>query len=168
MRRARRRPNSSPSKPGGVGVVIVRPFNHIGPGQAPSFAVSALAKRIVEAERTGVADVAAGTLTARRDYTDVRDVVRAYRLLATRAVPGAVYNVCSGRDVAISEVAERLCALAGIDVRLVTDPALVRRVDLPVLRGDGRRLAADTGWTPEITLDETLRVVLTYWREQLA
>jgi GDP-4-dehydro-6-deoxy-D-mannose reductase len=151
----------------GQPVVIVRPFNHVGPGQSPSFAVSALAKRIVEAERDGVAEVRAGTLTARRDYTDVRDVVRAYRLLATRAAPGGVYNVCSGRDVAVSEVAERLCALAGIDVRLVTDPGLVRPVDLPVLRGDCRRLAAETGWAPEIPLDDTLRDLLAYWRAQL-
>jgi GDP-4-dehydro-6-deoxy-D-mannose reductase len=151
----------------GQPVIVVRPFNHVGPGQAPSFLVSALAKRIVEAERDGVAEVAAGTLTARRDYTDVRDVVRAYRLLAIHGTPGVVYNVCSGRDVAVSEVAERLCALAGTEVRLVTDPALVRPVDLPVLRGDCRRLAAATGWAPEIALDDTLRDVLAYWREQL-
>jgi GDP-4-dehydro-6-deoxy-D-mannose reductase len=150
----------------GQPVVVVRPFNHVGPGQAPSFAVSALAKRIVEAQRDGVTEVAAGTLTARRDYSDVRDVVRAYRLLAVSGSPGSIYNVCSGVDVAVSEVAARLCTLAGADVRLVTDPALVRPVDLPVLRGDCRRLTTATGWRPEIPLDDTLRDVLAYWRDQ--
>ncbi len=147
-------------------VVMVRPFNHIGPGQAPTFVVSALAKRIVEAARSGSAQVAVGTLSARRDYTDVRDVVRAYRALVETGRRGDAYNVCSGHDVAISEVAERLCALAGVEVELVTDPALVRAVDLPVLRGDGSRLAADTGWRPEISLDDALVDVLAYWRER--
>lgn len=148
----------------GQPVVVVRPFNHIGPGQAPSFAVAALAKRIVEAERTGARSIPVGTLTARRDYTDVRDVVRAYRALVVGGRRGEIYNVCSGQDVAVSEVAERLCALAGVDLELVTDPDLVRPVDLPVLRGDASRLAADTGWKPERTLDETLADVLDYWR----
>ncbi len=146
-------------------VVVVRPFNHTGPGQAPTFAVSAFAKRVVEAQRSGERTIAAGTLTARRDYTDVRDVVRAYRMLVTGGRPGAVYNLCSGRDVAVSEVADRLIALAGADVQIVTDPHLVRPVDLPVLRGDCRRLTDDTGWRPEIPLDDTLRDVLAYWRE---
>jgi GDP-4-dehydro-6-deoxy-D-mannose reductase len=150
----------------GQPVVVVRPFNHIGPGQAPSFAVSALARRIVEAERTGADHISVGTLSARRDYTDVRDVVRAYRALVTGGRRGEVYNVCSGQDVAVAEVAERLCRLAGRDLELVTDPDLVRPVDLPVLRGDGSRLAADTGWKPEITLDETLIDVLRYWRSR--
>ncbi len=148
-------------------VVVVRPFNHIGPGQGPGFAVSALARRIVEAQRSGSGTVAVGTLTARRDYTDVRDVVRAYRALVTGGQRGALYNVCSGSDVAVSQVAERLCTLAEAEVQLITDPDLVRPVDLPVLRGDGSRLVADTGWKPEIPLDETLSDVLAYWRDQV-
>jgi len=152
----------------GQPVVLVRPFNHVGPGQAPTFAVSALAKRIVEAERDRSGRVAAGTLTARRDYTDVRDVVRAYRLLVTRGTTGDTYNVCSGVDVAVSEVAERLCALAGAEVELVTDPDLVRPVDLPVLRGDPGHLVADTGWRPEIAFDDTLLDILEFWRQRLA
>ena len=152
----------------GQRVIVVRPFNHVGPGQAPTFAVSALAKRIVEAQSAGSASVAVGTLTARRDYTDVRDVVRAYRCLATDGITGEIYNVCSGTDVAVSDVARRLCALAGADVELVTDPSLVRSVDLPVLRGDCRRLERDTGWKPEIPLDDTLADVLAYWRERIS
>jgi GDP-4-dehydro-6-deoxy-D-mannose reductase len=144
-------------------VVVVRPFNHIGPGQSPNFAVPALAKRIVDARRSGAGTLRVGTLTTRRDFTDVRDVVVAYRLLITEGVPGTVYNVCSGRDVAISEVAEQLLALADAKLELVTDPELVRPVDVPVLRGDAGLLHAATGWSPSIPLATTLADVLSSW-----
>jgi GDP-4-dehydro-6-deoxy-D-mannose reductase len=144
-------------------VVVVRPFNHIGPGQSPNFFVPALAKRIVEARRSGARSLRVGTLTTRRDFTDVRDVVAAYRLLIEKGVPGDVYNVCSGRDVAMSEVAAQLLELAGADLTLETDPELVRPVDVPVLRGDSGRLRAATGWEPGIALATTLADVLTSW-----
>jgi GDP-4-dehydro-6-deoxy-D-mannose reductase len=147
-------------------VVVVRPFNHVGPGQAPTFAVSALARRIVGARRSGQPTLSVGTLTTRRDFTDVRDVVRAYRLLIERGAPGSIHNVCSGHDVAVADVAARLLALAGTDLELVTDPALVRPVDVPVLRGDAGRLEGATGWKPEIPLDDTLADVLAYWEAQ--
>ncbi len=150
----------------GQQVIIVRPFNHIGPGQAPNFAVPALAKRIVDAERSGARSIPVGNLSARRDFTDVRDVVRSYRMLVESGGPGAVYNVCSGRDVAISEIAERLLGLAGTSLELEHDPSLMRPVEVPVLRGDPAPLAAATGWKPEIPLDETLADVLAYWRDR--
>lgn len=141
-------------------VVVVRPFNHVGPGQSSTFAVPALARRILEARAAGATELSVGTVTTRRDFTDVRDVVRAYRLLGEHAEPGGVYNVCSGRDVAIADIAARLMALCGVELRLVTDPALVRPVDVPVVCGDPSRLQAVTGWKPEIPLDDTLRDVL--------
>jgi GDP-4-dehydro-6-deoxy-D-mannose reductase len=144
-------------------VIVVRPFNHIGPGQSPNFAVPALAKRIVEARKSGANSLRVGTLTTRRDFTDVRDVVVAYRLLIEQGTPGTIYNVCSGRDVAISEVADDLLALARADLKLVTDPDLVRPVDVPVLRGDCSRLHAATGWSATIPLATTLADVLTSW-----
>jgi GDP-4-dehydro-6-deoxy-D-mannose reductase len=144
-------------------VIVVRPFNHIGPGQSPNFAVPALAKRIVEARRTGANSLRVGTLSTRRDFTDVRDVVEAYRLLIEQGVPGTVYNVCSGRDVAISEVAAQLLELAGADLSLVIDPDLVRPVDVPVLRGDAGLLHAATGWEARIPLATTLADVLSSW-----
>ncbi len=144
-------------------VLVVRPFNHIGPGQSPNFAVPALAKRIVEARRSGAGALRVGTLTTRRDFTDVRDVVVAYRLLIEQGEPGTIYNVCSGRDVAIADVAESLLSLAGAELELVTDPDLVRPVDVPVLRGDAARLRAATGWEPRIPLATTLADVLTSW-----
>jgi GDP-4-dehydro-6-deoxy-D-mannose reductase len=146
-------------------VITVRPFNHIGPGQTPNFAVPALAKRIVEADRRGAATIPVGNLSARRDFTDVRDVVRAYRLLIESGQPGGVYNVCSGRDVEIREFADGLLRLAGTSLEFDIDPALVRPVEVPVLRGDPGRLVDTTGWKPEIPLEETLADVLAYWRE---
>lgn len=149
----------------GQHVITVRPFNHIGPGQTPNFAVPALAKRIVEADRRGSPTIPVGNLSARRDFTDVRDVVRAYRLLVEAGRPGEVYNVCSGRDVSIREIADGLLKLAGTTLEFETDPTLVRPVEVPVLRGDPTRLVDATGWKPEVSLDQTLADVLAYWRQ---
>jgi GDP-4-dehydro-6-deoxy-D-mannose reductase len=144
----------------GLGVLRVRPFNHLGPGQSEHFVAPAIAARIARAERDGHDSVAVGNLTPRRDVTDVRDVVRAYRLLVERGEPGEVYNVCSGRDLAIQELADRLVALADRPLALVPDPALVRPVDLPVLRGDCTKLQAATGWSPQIPIEQTLADLL--------
>jgi GDP-4-dehydro-6-deoxy-D-mannose reductase len=147
----------------GQPVVVVRPFNHIGPGQSPNFFVPALAKRIVEARRSGAGSLPVGNLTTRRDFTDVRDVVVAYRLLVERGVNGTVYNVCSGRDVAMSEVARELLELSGAALTLETDPSLLRPVDVPVLRGSAELLTSATGWEPRIPLATTLADVLASW-----
>jgi GDP-4-dehydro-6-deoxy-D-mannose reductase len=152
----------------GLPVVRVRPFNHVGPGQSPGFVVPALAQRIAEAARAGTPTIAVGNLEARRDLTDVRDIVRAYRLLMTGGTPGEVYNVCSGRDVSIAEVADRLLRLAGAELTLVPNSELMRPVDVPVVRGDPTRLQKATGWEPEFDLDTTLRDVLDQWRQKAA
>ena len=144
----------------GQRIVVARPFNHVGPGQSTGFAVPALARRVLEARRDGRRELVVGTVTTRRDFTDVRDVVRAYRLLVERAAPGSVYNVCSGRDVAIADVAHLVMGLAGVELRLVTDPDLVRPVDSSVVRGDPSLLYEATGWSPRLSLDTTLRDVL--------
>jgi GDP-4-dehydro-6-deoxy-D-mannose reductase len=149
-------------------VIRVRAFNHIGPGQAPNFVVSSLARQIALAERDGRAALDVGNLSPRRDFTDVRDVVRAYRLLVEAGLPGEVYNVCSGQDVAVQTVADRLLALSGVSLDLRVDPELVRDVDVQVLRGDPSRVRAVTGWAPQFSLDETLASVLEYWRSELA
>jgi GDP-4-dehydro-6-deoxy-D-mannose reductase len=151
----------------GLPVVIARPFNHIGPGQSPMFVVSAIAKRIVDAERAGATKVEMGNPAPRRDLTDVRDVVRAYRLLLDGGgTPGEIYNVCTGQDVQIGELARQLVELSGADLELVTDAVEHRPLDVPVLRGDASRLRAATGWTAEIPLEQTLLDVLAYWRDQ--
>ena len=151
----------------GVPVVRARAFNHAGPGQAPTFLISALCRRVVEAERAGLAEIAVGNLDPERDFTDVRDVVRAYRLLVEHGVPGEAYNVCSGRSVAVRDVVERIVAIAGAGLRLREDPDLLRPVEVPVLRGSNARLRNATGWTPSISLDETLRDSLEWWRSHV-
>jgi GDP-4-dehydro-6-deoxy-D-mannose reductase len=149
---------------GGLEVVRARPFNHTGPGQRPDFVVPALAKQVAALAASGTGVLETGNLEARRDLTDVRDVVRAYRALLDSGVPGEVYNVCRGEAVSIHQVARRLLALAGVDAEMVVDPARIRPVELPELRGDPARLREATGWVPEIPLDDTLAAVLEYWQ----
>lgn len=144
----------------GVPVIRARPFNHAGPGQDATFVVPALAARIVAAQASGGGVLRVGNLSPRRDITDVRDVVRAYRLLMDKGEPGEVYNVCSGRDVAIEQLVQRMLALAGADLKLDPDPELMRPADVPVLRGDPLRLRTATGWQPQIPLGATLSAVL--------
>jgi GDP-4-dehydro-6-deoxy-D-mannose reductase len=141
-------------------VLRVRAFNHLGPGQTPRFVAPAIAERIARNELDGGTVVPIGNLSARRDFTDVRDVVRAYRLLAERGDPGEAYNVCSGRDVSVQELAEQLLTLARQPMELKPDPTLERPIDVPVLRGDFSRLRNATGWEPEISLDRTLADLL--------
>jgi GDP-4-dehydro-6-deoxy-D-mannose reductase len=144
----------------GLDVVQVRSFNHVGPGQSPDFVVSALARRVAEAAASGSRSIRVGNLEPRRDFTDVRDVVRAYRLLVEKGTAGEIYNVCSGHDVSVGELANRLARLAGVELELVPDPELVRPVDVPVLRGDPAKLVAATGWRPQLSLDQTLQDIL--------
>jgi GDP-4-dehydro-6-deoxy-D-mannose reductase len=151
----------------GLPVVRVRSFNHTGAGQGERFLVPALARRIAEAEARGAKEVAVGSLDPVRDFTDVADVVRAYRLLAERGQPGEVYNVCSGRGWSVAELAERLLRSARHSMELVEDPALVRPVEVPRLVGDNTRLRAATGWAPKVPLDDTLAAVLDHWRARL-
>jgi GDP-4-dehydro-6-deoxy-D-mannose reductase len=150
----------------GLGTVRVRAFNHAGPGQGAGFLVPGLAARIVAAERDQGEAVAVGALDPVRDFGDVRDVVRAYRLLAEMGEPGEAYNVCTGRAVSVAEVAEGLLRLSSRPIRLRVDPSLVRPVDVPRLVGDRSKLAAATGWEPKIPLDETLRAVLNEARQR--
>ncbi len=140
----------------GLGVVRARAFNHLGPGQSEHFVVAALAARLVRARRAGETSVPVGNLGARRDFTDVRDVVRAYRLLATLATPGEAYNVCSGEAHSIAELARLLQERTDPGIELVPDPALQRPSDLPVLCGDPTLLHRTTGWRPEIPLARSL------------
>jgi GDP-4-dehydro-6-deoxy-D-mannose reductase len=148
----------------GLEVIRARAFNHLGPGQSDRFMASALASRIVANERSGGDSVRVGNLETRRDFTDVRDVVRAYRLLMVSGVPGEVYHVCSGIDRPVQELAEGLTELAAAPMHLVSDPDLLRPIDLRALRGNPAKIRAATGWIPEIPLETTLRDLLDWWR----
>ncbi|HPU38891.1 MAG TPA: GDP-mannose 4,6-dehydratase [Microthrixaceae bacterium] len=144
----------------GQHVIRARPFNHLGPGQSNRFVAAALAERVASNELSGESKVTVGNLSPRRDFTDVRDVVRAYRLLVEHGAAGEVYNVCSGRAIAVQALADEFISLASIPMELVTDPDLERPVDIPVLLGDNARIRADTGWEPQIPLATTLRDLL--------
>jgi GDP-4-dehydro-6-deoxy-D-mannose reductase len=152
----------------GQEVIRVRAFNHLGPGQSEQFVCSALAARIARNEQSGSLELKVGDLSAKRDFTDVRDVVRAYRLLATEGHPGEAYNVCSGVSVSVQSVAEQLLALAHHPMDLVVDQALLRPIDLPDLRGDASKLLSHTGWAPALLLKEILSDLLEHWRSQIS
>ncbi len=150
----------------GLDVIIVRPFNHIGPGQSTNFFAPAIASKIASAELAGEGVVTHGDLSPERDFTDVRDVVRAYRLIATAGSSGATYNVCTGKAVAMSTILDDLIAAATVPITTEPDLDLVRPVDLPVLRGSFDALRRDTGWEPSIPLTDTLMDVLADARER--
>ena len=151
----------------GLDVVIARPFNHVGPGQGEQFVVSGLAKRIIAAEIEGLDSIPIGNLDSERDFTDVRDVVRAYRSLAISGDSGEAYNVCSGRAVSIAEVAQELIRLAGGSVALRQDPSLMRMVEVKTSIGDRSKITSKTGWLPAISIDQTLAEILRFWRDRL-
>jgi GDP-4-dehydro-6-deoxy-D-mannose reductase len=151
---------------GGPAVLIARAFNHIGPRQDPFFAASGFARRVADIEAgRWKPEIQVGNLDARRDLTDVRDTVRAYRLIAERGQPGRAYNVCSGRAVAIREVLDMLLARARVPIRVVTDPARYRPNDQPIVIGNPARIRHELGWSAEIPLERTIDDLLAYWRE---
>lgn len=153
----------------GLQVITARPFNHTGPEQRPIFILSSLARQAAEARLRGSESlrVATGNPHTRRDFTDVRDVVRAYRLLAERAEP-AVYNVSSGRSVSAAEQVALLAELiAPIQVEHVVDPGRVRAHEVMELAGSPERIRAATGWEPEIPFRETMRQTIEWWERQL-
>lgn len=164
---------SEVAEAGAVPLAIVRPFNHTGPGQRLDFVVPALAARIHAARERGSRSIVAGNVDVRRDIGDVRDVVRAYRLLLEwlpdrGAGAPVVVNVATGRSIAIREVIGRLAGLAGVDIAVDVDPALVRADDPPEIRGDSTRLTELTGWRPTFSIDETLASVDADVRARLA
>lgn len=144
----------------GQRVIVARPFNHVGPGQALTFVVPALVSRLLEAREHGEDEIAVGDLSTRRDFSDVRDVVRAYRLLAQLGKAGEIYNVASGHDVAIRDIATQLVSRLAPDVRLVVDSTLLRPIEVPVARGSYEKLHAATGWSPIVPLHVSLDDVI--------
>lgn len=152
----------------GLDVICTRSFNHVGPGQAQGFVLSDFCRQIVLLEQSGQeGEMSVGNLSARRDFTDVRDVVRAYRLLAEQGRSGQVYNVGSGKAVSIRELLEELLSMAAVPIRAETDPAKLRPIDVPLHMADITKLTADTHWRPEIPLRETLCCTLDDFRRQL-
>jgi GDP-4-dehydro-6-deoxy-D-mannose reductase len=151
----------------GLRVVRLRPFNHTGPGQTDDYVIGTLTRQVAEAEAAGrdEALVRTGNPDSARDFSDVRDVARAYVAAAT--LDSGVYNVASGKAVSVRELIELVRAAARIPVRHEVDPARVRAHDVPEVRGSAERLRASTGWRPEIPLDQTIADALEAWRRKL-
>ena len=150
----------------GLEVIIARAFNHIGPGQTDAFVIPGFCKQIAKIESdggTGVIKV--GNLDAKRDFTDVRDIVKAYRLLALKGVSGEIYNIGSGEAVVINSLLEKLLSLSKAKITIELDPARMRPSDTPVIQADISKITECTGWRPEIPLNTTLEDVLNEWRK---
>jgi len=149
----------------GLDVIVARPFNHIGPRQSADFVASSVARQVALIERGQMSpELRVGNLSAARDLTDVRDVVRAYVGIAERAARGDCFNVCSGRAVPIHDLVHGLVARSHVPIQIVVDPARFHPVDVPVVLGSAEKLRHATGWTPEIPLDRTLDDLLNWWR----
>jgi GDP-4-dehydro-6-deoxy-D-mannose reductase len=153
----------------GLHGVVARSFNHIGTRQDPSFFASGVARQValIEAGRLEPV-IRVGNLESRRDLTDVRDTVRAYRALAERGVPGRAYNVCSGQAYRMRDLLEALVARARVNVTILPDPARFRPNDTPLLLGDLSRIREATGWEPRVPIEQTLHDLLDYWRHALS
>jgi len=152
----------------GTDVVMVRPFNHAGPRQSPTYVLAALAHQVAEVEAGRKANVEVGNLEVVRDFTDVRDVVRGYRLLAQHGRPGEIYNLGSGRGTKLADALSHLVALCHRPVEVRIDPARMRPVDQPLLVADASKLRADTGWKPLHAIEQTLADMLENCRKGLA
>ena len=153
----------------GMKVVRTRGFNHTGPRRGDVFVTSNFAKQVASIE-AGLQEpvIRVGNLDAIRDFTDVRDMVRAYWLAVTRGRPGEVYNIATGVGIHIHELLDRLIALSEAEVEVRVDPERLRPSDVEILIGDSSKFRADTGWEPKIPFEQTLIDVLDYWRERLA
>jgi GDP-4-dehydro-6-deoxy-D-mannose reductase len=155
----------------GMRVIRTRAFNHAGPGQSDTYVVAKFARQIAEAEAQppadGRAQISTGNLMVRRDFSDVRDVVRAYWTALESGETG-VFNVCSGRSTPVSDILTSLAALSSLDVECRIDPSRLRENEVMEIRGSHEKLTKATGWQPEIELDDTLRDTLDWWRERVA
>jgi len=153
----------------GIKSVRTRGFNHEGPRRGEVFVMSNFAKQVAAIE-AGIQEpvIRVGNLDSIRDFTDVRDMVRAYWLAVTKATPGEVYNIASGEGITIRAMLQKLVDRARVEVQIETDPARLRPSDVEVLIGDSSKFRAETGWAPRLTLEQTLTDTLDYWRARFA
>jgi GDP-4-dehydro-6-deoxy-D-mannose reductase len=150
------------------GIITTRSFNHTGPGQPPNFVLPSLAKQFVEIE-LGLhpPTIKVGNIEVKRDFTDIRDVVRAYCMLLEKGKPGEVYNVCSGSATRLADIIQMFESAAGRKVIVATEGSRIRGNDVPLICGDPKKIRDTTGWQPQISLPKTIADLLNYWRSQL-
>lgn len=149
-------------------IVRVRSFNHIGAGQSEKFVTASFARQValIEAGKQE-AVMKVGNLAAQRDFTDVRDIVRAYHLAITQGQPGEVYNLCSGQATSIQQVLDTLLNYCRVRVRVELDPTRLRPADVPLIVGSAAKFRQLTGWQPSISLRQSIADILDYWRDQV-
>lgn len=146
-------------------IMMVRAFNHIGPNQTPMFVVADFCKQVADIEK-GLAEpvIYVGNLSAKRDFTDVRDVVRAYALLVQHGAKGETYNVGTGHAIAIQEILDMIVSMSDVDIKVCVDENKLRPVDVPIIEPDISKIKNAVGWTPKISIETTIRETLDYWR----
>lgn len=148
-------------------IINVRAFNHSGPNQLPIFVISDFCRQIAEIEKgERPPEISVGNLSAQRDFTDVRDIVRAYRLLAEKGVSGKTYNIGRGKAVSIQYILDTALSLAKVPIKIKQDPARMRASDIPIIEPDVSRIFADTGWKAEISIERTVEDTLDFWRNK--
>lgn len=152
----------------GWSVLVARPFNHIGTGQKDSFVIASAARQINRIKQGLQApQLEVGDIDVTRDFLDVDDVVSAYFALLEKGTPGQVYNICSGHEQSIRSLIEQMGDLAEVELQLVQDPARMRRADQRRVCGSHQRLARTTGWTPQISIQQSLRAILSDWEKRV-
>jgi len=152
----------------GMKIIRTRGFNHTGPRRGEVFVCSTFTKQIAEIEkRIREPVILVGNLAAKRDFTDVRDMVRGYLLAVQKGKPGEVYNLCSGKAYVISEVLDMLLSMTKIKIKTERDPERIRPSDIPILLGDNSKFSRATGWKPKIPFEKTLKDLLNYWRKKV-
>ncbi|MDE6501533.1 MAG: GDP-mannose 4,6-dehydratase [Ruminococcus sp.] len=149
-------------------IITVRAFNHSGAGQAETFVISDFCKQIAEIEKgLKLPEICTGNLSAKRDFTDVRDIVIAYRLLGEKGVSGKTYNVGRGKAVSIEHILNTAIGLSAIPITHRLDPQRLRASDIPIIEPDVSEIFRDTGWSAHITIEQTISDTLEYWRKKL-
>ena len=151
----------------GLDIMMVRAFNHIGPNQTPMFVVADFCKQVADIEKGKQEPVInVGNLSAKRDFTDVRDVVKAYAKLVAGGKRGETYNVGTGHAVAIQDILNKIISMSDKDIEVKVDPGKLRPVDVPIIEPDISKIKREVGWEPLIPLEQTLRETLEHWRKE--
>jgi GDP-4-dehydro-6-deoxy-D-mannose reductase len=153
----------------GMDIILTRSFNHIGPMQSSVFVVSSLAKQLVELKKSGkeIGNIVTGDVSIVRDFTDARDVVRAYYLLLKEGKKGEVYNVCSGRGVSLRYLIDMIAKLMNIEVNIKVDNRLIRPADNKKIIGSNAKIKRELGWETTISLEQSLKDIINYWESNL-
>ncbi|MDO4891781.1 MAG: GDP-mannose 4,6-dehydratase [Eubacteriales bacterium] len=156
------------SKAYGLNLIMTRSFNHIGPKQIPQFVVADFCSQVAKIEK-GLQEpvIRVGNLSAKRDFTDVRDVVSAYCSLIQHGKPGETYNVGSGHAIAVEDILREILSQSSANIKVEIDPAKLRPVDVPIIEPDTKKIFNDTGWTSSIPLKQTISDTLDYWRNTI-